>query len=55
MHRDIAAGKPSELDSQNGAVVRMAGEAGVNTPTHRLIYETLKPLEARDESARRHK
>ena len=45
MHRDIAAGKPSELDSQNGAVVRMAREAGVEVPTHTLIYETLKRLE----------
>lgn len=47
MHRDIAAGKPSELESQNGAVVRMAREAGVAAPTHELIYQTLKPLEAR--------
>jgi 2-dehydropantoate 2-reductase len=45
MQRDIAAGKPSELDSQNGAVVRMAHEAGVDVPTHELIYRTLKPLE----------
>ena len=42
MQRDIAAGKPSELDSQNGAVVRMAREAGVDAPTHALIYQTLK-------------
>ena len=42
MHRDIAAGKPSELDSQNGAVVRLAHESGVDVPTHRLIYETLR-------------
>ena len=41
MQRDIAAGKPSELESQNGAVVRMAREAGVEVPTHTLIYETL--------------
>ena len=45
MHRDIAAGKPSELDSQNGAVVRMAHESGVEVPTHELIYQTLRPLE----------
>ena len=45
MHRDIAAGRPSELESQNGAVVRMAREAGVEVPTHELIYRTLKPLE----------
>jgi 2-dehydropantoate 2-reductase len=45
MHRDIAAGKPSELESQNGAVVRMANEIGLAVPTHTLIYQTLKPLE----------
>src|SRR6185295_1781584 len=41
MQRDIAAGKPSELDTQNGAVVRMAQESGIEVPTHKLIYETL--------------
>ena len=45
MQRDIAAGKPSELESQNGAVVRMAREAGIEVPTHALIYHTLRPLE----------
>jgi 2-dehydropantoate 2-reductase len=45
MQRDIAAGKPSELEAQNGAVVRMAHETGIDVPTHNLIYETLKPLE----------
>ncbi len=47
MQRDIAAGKPSELESQNGAVVRMARESGVEVPTHELIYAKLKPLEER--------
>ncbi len=42
MQRDIAAGKPAELESQNGAVVRMAHESGINVPTHTLIYQTLK-------------
>jgi 2-dehydropantoate 2-reductase len=42
MQRDIAAGKPSELESQNGAVVRMARETALDVPTHTLIYETLK-------------
>jgi 2-dehydropantoate 2-reductase len=45
MQRDIAAGKPSELESQNGAVVRMAHESGVDVPTHDFIYAKLKPLE----------
>ena len=42
MQRDIAAGKPSELESQNGAVVRMARESDVDVPTHELIYRSLK-------------
>jgi 2-dehydropantoate 2-reductase len=41
MQRDIAAGKPSELEAQNGAVVRMARETGIEVPTHALINETL--------------
>jgi 2-dehydropantoate 2-reductase len=45
MQRDIAAGKPSELESQNGAVVRMARESGIEVPTHQLIYTTLRPVE----------
>ena len=53
MHRDIAAGKPSELDSQNGAVVRMARESGVEVPTHEFIYQTLKPSEVRARAAHR--
>ena len=42
MQRDIAAGKPSELQSQNGAIVRMAREDGIEVPTHELIYQTLR-------------
>ena len=52
MQRDIVAGKPSELESQNGAVVRMARESGVEAPTHELIYHSLKPLEDRARAAR---
>ena len=51
MQRDIAAGKPSELESQNGAVVRMAHEAGIEVPTHALIYHTLRPLEEKARAA----
>jgi 2-dehydropantoate 2-reductase len=45
MQRDIMDGKPSELDSQNGAVVRMGLESGVPTPTHTFIYHSLLPQE----------
>lgn len=45
MQRDIMEGKPSELEAQNGAVVRMGKEAGVHTPTHTFIYASLLPQE----------
>ena len=45
MQRDIIAGKPSELESQTGAVIRMAQETNVDVPTHALIYTTLKPFD----------
>lgn len=51
MQRDIAANKPSELESQNGAVVRMAHESDVAVPTHEIIYATLKPLEQKARAA----
>lgn len=38
MQRDLAAGRPSELDEQNGAVVRYGLESGVDTPIHACIY-----------------
>ncbi len=47
MQRDIAAGRPSELDAWNGAVVRIGREAGVPTPLHDFVYRCLLPLERR--------
>lgn len=47
MQRDILEGRPSELESQNGAVARLGAAAGVDTPLHRFIYSTLLPLELR--------
>ena len=51
MQRDIANNKPSELESQSGAVVRMARESGVEVPTHEIIYATLRPLEQKARAA----
>jgi 2-dehydropantoate 2-reductase len=47
MQRDIMAGRPSELDAQNGAVVRLGKEAGAATPVNGMIYASLLPLEMR--------
>jgi 2-dehydropantoate 2-reductase len=41
MQRDILAGRPSELEAQNGAVVRLGREVGVETPVNAFIYDSL--------------
>ncbi|MFQ5943513.1 MAG: ketopantoate reductase family protein [Anaerolineales bacterium] len=45
LQRDIADGRPSELEAWNGAVVRSGNEVGVATPLHEFIYHSLLPLE----------
>lgn len=45
MQKDIMEGKPSELDAQTGAVVRMGRAVDVATPTHEFIYASLLPME----------
>ena len=47
LQRDIAAGRPSELDAWNGAVVRLGAAAGVATPVHSFIHASLVPSETR--------
>jgi 2-dehydropantoate 2-reductase len=45
MQRDVGAGRPSELEDQVGAVVRLAREAGVPVPIHETIHAALLPQE----------
>ena len=47
IQRDIADGRPSELEAWNGAAVRLGREAGVATPIHEFIYASLSPWEHR--------
>ena len=47
MQRDIADGKPSELEAIIGVVVRSGSESGVSTPAMRYIYASLLPQEQR--------
>ena len=47
MHRDIVAGRPSELHELIGAVVRLGRDSGVATPVSAELYAVLEPLEAR--------
>jgi 2-dehydropantoate 2-reductase len=47
MQRDMLEGKPSELDAQVGAVVRLAKDAGIVLPLHAVVYACLLPAEKR--------
>ncbi|HXY29897.1 MAG TPA: 2-dehydropantoate 2-reductase [Gemmatimonadaceae bacterium] len=53
MQRDVMEGRPSELDAQVGAVVRLGRRSGIPVPIHEFMYSTLLPLErqARGETA----
>jgi 2-dehydropantoate 2-reductase len=47
MQRDIADGKPSELEAIIGSVVRFGDEAGIATPAMDYMYGSLLPQEVR--------
>lgn len=51
LQRDIIDGKPSELESWNGAVVRLGREVNVPAPLHEFIYHSLLPSELRARGA----
>ena len=45
LQRDVMEGKPSELEAQAGAIVRMGREASVQTPVFDQLYALLLPQE----------
>lgn len=45
MQKDMMEGRPSELNEQTGAIIRMGRALGVQTTTHEAIYAKLLPLE----------
>lgn len=45
LHTDVMAGRPLELETFAGAVIRAGRSAGVSTPINDVIYAMLKPLE----------
>ncbi|GAB4499668.1 MAG: 2-dehydropantoate 2-reductase [Anaerolineales bacterium] len=51
MQKDMMECRPSELNEQTGAVIRLGKAAGVPTPTHEKLLATLLPLE---QKARNH-
>jgi 2-dehydropantoate 2-reductase len=45
MQKDIMEARPSELEAQTGAVIRLGRAGGVPTPTHEFLYASLLPME----------
>ena len=54
LQRDIAEGRPSELEEQIGVVVRIGSEVRVEVPIHTFVYDSLLPgeLQARGQVPR---
>lgn len=47
LSRDIIDGKPSEIEYQNGTVVKLAEKYGVDVPINKFIYNSILPMELR--------
>lgn len=45
LQRDMMEGKPSELEAQNGTIIKMGKELGIPTPVNSFIYHCLVPQE----------
>lgn len=43
--RDVWDGKPSEIEYQNGTVVKLGEKHGIPTPVNRFVYHTILPME----------
>ena len=43
--RDVLSGKPSEIEYQNGTVVKLGEELGIETPMNNFIFAMVKLLE----------
>jgi 2-dehydropantoate 2-reductase len=52
MQRDLLDGKPSELEAQTGAIVRLAAAAAVEVPVNAFLYAALLPAELQARSTR---
>lgn len=48
--RDVWAGKPSEIEYQNGTVVRLGKQYGVPTPINQFVYHCILPMEIKARS-----
>ncbi len=52
LHYDLTHGKPMELDALHGAVLRRAGEHGVEVPMTEAVHAVLRPWDRRNRRRR---
>ncbi len=45
LQRDVMAGRPSEIDAQAGALVRLGQQVEIPTPLHTFLFHAVLPLE----------
>jgi len=50
--RDVWEGKPSEIEYQNGAAVKLGEKYGIETPVNRFVYSCILPLELKARAKR---
>jgi 2-dehydropantoate 2-reductase len=50
MHQDFRKGLPLEVESLQGAAIRLSAKQGLEVPTVRTLYGLLKPFEGRSDS-----
>lgn len=50
--RDVLNGRPSEIEYQNGTVVRLGKQYGVPTPVNRFVYTCILPMEKKAREAK---
>jgi len=43
--RDVLGGLPSEIEYQNGTVVRLAQQYGIEVPINKFVYQSILPME----------
>lgn len=50
LSRDVWEGKPSEIEYQNGTVVKLAEKYKVSTPVNKFVYQCILPMELKARS-----
>lgn len=48
--RDVWEGKPSEIEYQNGTIVKLGEKNGIPTPVNRFVYNSILPMELKARS-----